>query len=205
MQLHATHGLGCRLLQTAWDAVANAVASKGLGCNSFTSVPAGGQGDLRRPPGSFKKMGKQGIMLHALLAHHPDRCQTGWQLSSTLSEESLRRQGTGKEIALDVFLRDVVIAQRGAAELSHAEAIWFLRVDHRVLGGREYDPYLLPLLQHAGPGRALTRRVVRRFFTASMDSGVVGAPPASNCSGRSGFSWLLLWLCSRWGQKLRRG
>ena len=35
------------------------------------------------------------------------------------------------------------------------------------------DPYLLPLLQHAGPGRALTRRVVRRFFTASMDSGVV--------------------------------
>ena len=169
------------------DAVANAVrVIEGAGMQLIHKrFRAGGSTviSVEDPSGLMsKKMGKRGhyvARIFGVAPEFPDRCQTGWQLSTT--PHALRRvpqkgKGTGKEIALDVFLRDVVAAHKEVQQNSVMQKLWNMVPENSIIAclvGGNMDPYLLPLLQHAGPGRALTRRVVRRFFTASMDSGVV--------------------------------
>jgi hypothetical protein len=174
------------------DAVANVVrVVENAGMRLFhKSFRAGGSTviSVEDPSGLMsKKIGKRGhyvARVFGVAPEFPDRCQTGWQLSAT--PHALRWVAAGKQgeeggdvggrMALDIFLEDVVAAHKEVQKNAFMQKLWGLFPENSFFAcliGGNMDPYLLPLLQREGAGRAITQRVVRRFFTSSMDSGVV--------------------------------
>lgn len=170
------------------DAVENVVrVVENAGMRLFhKSFRAGGSTviSVEDPSGLMsKKIGKRGhyvARVFGVAPEFPDKCQTGWQLSAT--PHALRWVAAGKEgevggrMALDIFLEDVVAAHKEVQENAFMQNLWGVFRENSLfacLAGGNMDPYLLPLLQREGAGRAITQRVVRRFFTSSMDSGVV--------------------------------
>lgn len=132
-----------------------------------------------------RKLGKRGhyvARIFGVAPEYPDRCQTGWQLSLTpYALRSVQKNVVGKElpgrVALDVFTDDVLAAHAEVQQNQTMRRVWEMTRENSLVAcviGGNLDPYLLPLLTSgAGIGRSITRRVVRRFFTASMDCGVV--------------------------------
>ena len=143
----------------------------------------------------LKKRGHTTALLYNLCRHRPDRTQTGWQLSVTPyalrmvpspSPASTPLRGSGveggagsaKEVALDVFLRDVAECHKEITSsrklrlirsmFKESSLLCCLLLDH-------IDPFVLTFLPQVGVGHTISKALVRCYFLAQLDSGVANS------------------------------
>jgi hypothetical protein len=127
---------------------------------------------------ALKKKGYAAATIYNVSPEHPERCQTGWQMSMTPYQ--LRLIGSSKQPALDAFVEDCIDAGRAVkASPAHKMSQALFKENslpaHLISGNIE--PWIFSLLAHGGLGRAFAVMVVRRFCTAQLDSGVVCVAP----------------------------
>eukprot|EP00656_Telonema_subtile_P014728 TRINITY_DN1760_c0_g1_i5.p1 TRINITY_DN1760_c0_g1~~TRINITY_DN1760_c0_g1_i5.p1 ORF type:complete len:361 (+),score=104.83 TRINITY_DN1760_c0_g1_i5:1260-2342(+) len=120
----------------------------------------------------LKKKGHSFAYLYNLYPEDPDRCQTGWSLS--LTHNSLREL-PGGATALDTFVGDLVQVHKSlGVGPCWAHKLW---KENSLLGilasGGLVDSWLFGLLWKPGARRSIAEMVIRRFFSAILDSGVV--------------------------------
>eukprot|EP00927_Polykrikos_kofoidii_P034798 TRINITY_DN2943_c0_g2_i1.p1 TRINITY_DN2943_c0_g2~~TRINITY_DN2943_c0_g2_i1.p1 ORF type:complete len:873 (+),score=144.30 TRINITY_DN2943_c0_g2_i1:91-2619(+) len=103
----------------------------------------------------------------------PSRCQTGWQLS--LTPHHLRRLKSGKT-ALESFIDDLVSAKHSVHGDKAMNFIWSWFRENSLIAflvSGNTNPYLFSLLHKEGIWRDLAEMIIRRFWTAQLDSGTV--------------------------------
>jgi hypothetical protein len=121
----------------------------------------------------LKKRGHTLGNLFGLCRHDPTRCQTGWQVSFT--PYALREIRKGKP-AMEVFISDVLeVGQKVQANAKLGVAQKFLRENSLLafLISGNTDPWVFQQLHAPGLGRRFTQLIIRRYFTAPLDSGIV--------------------------------
>jgi hypothetical protein len=126
---------------------------------------------------ALKKKGHGTAPIYQVAPTSPDRVQSGFQLSLTLN--ALRPVKEGKP-ALDVFTGDVVEIQKAVQSSQTALANMFKESSlpgYLVRGGDE-SFWLFALLQKPGFGREAVSLILRRLYSAILDSGVA-------CSNRT--------------------
>lgn len=123
---------------------------------------------------ALKKKGHAVGTLYNLSPTHPERIQTGWQLSLT---PYALRSVEGKK-ALDVFLGDVVVCHKQIMANANMKFIWSIFKENSLiacLAAGDLQPFLLGLLNTPGFGRELAQKFIRRFSTAQLDGGVIAS------------------------------
>jgi len=121
----------------------------------------------------LKKRGHCLGKLFGICRHDQRRCQTGWQVSFTL--HALREVHAGKP-ALDVFIADVIDVSekvKASSKLTLSRKLFKENSLPAYLISGNIEPFLLQLLHEPGWGRTIASVIVRRYFTANLDSGVV--------------------------------
>ena len=99
-----------------------------------------------------KKMENGGIMLHifGVAPEFPIDARQAGNYQRLRTGKSLRKaRAPHDEIALDVFLRDVVIAHKEVQQNSVMQKLWNMVPENSIIAclvGGNMDPYLLPLL-----------------------------------------------------------
>lgn len=121
----------------------------------------------------LKKLGHSFAYLYNLCPSEPKRCQLGWSLS--LTPYSLRQLKSGKP-ALSVFLSDLVTVFKSVQASSSSLAKMFREssLPAILLSGGVVDHWIFGLLTRPpGLTRSCGEVLLRRFFTALLDSGKV--------------------------------
>lgn len=115
----------------------------------------------------LKKNGHHLAKLTDLCRHDPSRCQTGWQVSFTPYALRQVREGAS---AVDVFVSDVLSA--GQVLKCSKPSLLHKLIPASLLSGNP-DVFVFHLLHTPGVGRWIGGLVLRRYFTAGLDSGIV--------------------------------
>ena len=120
----------------------------------------------------LKKRNHGFAYLYNLAPEIPDRCQTGWSLS--LTPNALRKL-EGGETALDKFLVDLIEVHDQVQQSSGFAHRWFREnsLPGILLSGGMPDICIFQLLWQTGRRKATAEVLIRRFFSALLDSGVV--------------------------------
>jgi len=129
--------------------------------------PAGASGRL------LAKRGHTVAKLFGLCRFDQGRCQSGWQVSFT--PHALRPMQSG-EMALDVFIADILSVSekvKASSKLAISRKLFPEYSLPACLISGNIDPFFLKLLHNPGYGRSFSQLVVRRYFTANLDSGIV--------------------------------
>lgn len=122
-----------------------------------------------------KKLKKKGHSTSPIYCAHPEaphRCQTGFQLS--LTPHCLRQMKDGKS-ALEIFTDDAVEAHRDALACYPPLAKRFRENSLLaiLLCGGDEAIWALDFLRRPGVGREIVSLMLRRIYSAILDSGVV--------------------------------
>lgn len=156
----------------------------------------------------LKKRGHKAAGIYGARPDEPERCQTGFQLS--LTPYALRPQ-KGDKSALDAFNHDVVEVHK-AAQASYPALAKRFRENSLLailLAGGDEELWALELLRCPGFGRNLVSLVVRRAWSAILDSGVAcsdhHSKPLNTVTHKALFIAVLLFvlrMCSRFRKRL---
>ena len=162
----------------------------------------------------LKKRGHSVATLFSLCPAKPERCQTGWQLSLTPYALRTVKLGNSEPVpAIDVFLKDAIASWK---EIKTNKTLKFLQDIFRensfiaCIYGGNLDPFLFPSLSATGSLKmTLVETLIRRYFTAQLDCGVVQSrrrkSPLKDLVPRTvGFGTILLLVYLWWKGKLRR-
>jgi hypothetical protein len=126
------------------------------------------------PSGIYKKyLKKKGHILASLFnlyPEHPNKCQTGWQLSLTPYGIRKVHNKEGK-CALDIFITDLIQTH---SDIQKDTKYQFIRNTLKmnensfiacIIGSGNLDPFFLPFLSYFGSARRFMEKFVRRKFT----------------------------------------
>eukprot|EP00928_Gymnodinium_smaydae_P002864 TRINITY_DN11048_c0_g1_i3.p1 TRINITY_DN11048_c0_g1~~TRINITY_DN11048_c0_g1_i3.p1 ORF type:complete len:742 (-),score=119.78 TRINITY_DN11048_c0_g1_i3:233-2458(-) len=120
----------------------------------------------------LKKKGHKCASLFGLCPEIPARCQSGWQISFT---PYALRKVDGENRAIDVLVSDIAEIGRklqGSYKLAVSRALFRENSLPAVLISGNIGP-LLQMLRKPGYGRNFWTLVIRRYFTANLDHGVI--------------------------------
>jgi hypothetical protein len=136
----------------------------------------------------LKKRGHAVATLFSVCPAHPERCQTGWQLS--LTPHALRTVGKDGKMAVEVFREDAIASFRETKTNTVLQFLLGFFGENSFLpclAGGNIDPAVLPFLQEAGVGRNQMQTIVRRFFTIQLDCGTIRSNRRKNPLGETIF------------------